>query len=244
MFFQIRFGQHTDLIVVFGKQHSGHGCFPENRAHSKSPIRVKVPRSGRKICRRSALTTNIGSIASILENNSTLFGSSIRRILVNRGGDLGKYGNRHSGGFLMQLSSAIRAALIALTVAGAGLATAYADSGSIRFNVIKAGFVVGGSGGSGALLFHGRSYPLAIGGVSYGFTFGASATDFVGTVSNIRSPSDVNGVYAAAGAGAAVGPGAGGIVLTNQNGAVLTLAGRQTGLIVAADLNGLVITLR
>ena len=39
-------------------------------------------------------------------------------------------------------------------------------------------------------------------------------------------------------------PGAGGIVLTNQNGAVLTLAGRQAGLIVAADLNGLVISLR
>ena len=37
---------------------------------------------------------------------------------------------------------------------------------------------------------------------------------------------------------------AGGIVLTNQNGAVLTLAGRQAGLLVAADLNGLVITLR
>jgi lipid-binding SYLF domain-containing protein len=144
----------------------------------------------------------------------------------------------------MQLSYAIRAALIALTVTGAGLMTAYADSGSIRFNVIKAGFVVGGSGGSGALVFHGRSYPLAIGGVSYGFTFGASSTDFVGTVSNIRAPSDVNGVYAAAGAGVAVGPGAGGIVLTNQNGAVLTLAGRQVGLIVAADLNGLVITLR
>jgi hypothetical protein len=47
----------------------------------------------------------------------------------------------------MRLSSAIRAALIALTVTGAGLATAaYADSGSIRFNVIKAGFVIGGSG--------------------------------------------------------------------------------------------------
>ena len=47
-----------------------------------------------------------------------------------------------------------------------------------------------------------------------------------------------------AGAGVAVGPGAGGIVLTNQNGAVLTLSGRQMGLIVAADLNGLVISLR
>ena len=131
-----------------------------------------------------------------------------------------------------------------MTVIGAGLTTVYADFGGIRFNVIKAGFVVGGSGGRGTLVFQGRSYPLSIGGLSYGFTFGASATDFVGTVSNIRSPSDVNGVYGAAGAGAAVGAGAGAIVLTNQNGAVLTLSGRQTGLIVAADLNGLVIALR
>jgi lipid-binding SYLF domain-containing protein len=127
----------------------------------------------------------------------------------------------------MRLSSAIRAALIALTVTGAGLATAaYADSGAIRFNVIKAGFVIGGSGGTGTLVFQGRYYRLAIGGLSYGFTFGASATDFVGTVSNIRTPSDVNGIYGAAGAGAAIGPaGAGAIVLTNQSGAVLTLAG-------------------
>ena len=46
------------------------------------------------------------------------------------------------------------------------------------------------------------------------------------------------------GAGVAVGPGAGGIALVNQNGAVLTLSGRQLGVIVAADLNGLVITVR
>jgi len=144
----------------------------------------------------------------------------------------------------MRLSSVFRAALIALTVTGGFGAGAYADSGRIRFNVVKAGFVIGGSAGSGTLAFHGRYYPLAIGGVSYGFTFGASATDFFGTVSNIRWPSDVNGVYVAAGAGAAVGPGGGAIVLTNQNGAVLTVSGRQVGLIVAADLNGLVITLR
>jgi len=145
----------------------------------------------------------------------------------------------------MRLSYAIRGALIALTVTAAALATAaYADSGSIRFNVVKAGFVIGGSAGGGTLLFHGRRYPLSIGGISYGFTFGASATDFVGTVSNIRRPSDVNGIYGAAGAGAAIGRGVGGIVLTNQNGAVLTLSGRQAGLIVAADLNGLVITVR
>ena len=36
----------------------------------------------------------------------------------------------------------------------------------------------------------------------------------------------------------------GAILLTNQNGALLTVSGRQVGLIVAADLNGLVITVR
>jgi len=144
----------------------------------------------------------------------------------------------------VRLSSAIRTALIAL-IAAIGLTTAaYADSGRIRFNVIKAGFVFGGSGGRGTLAFHGRYYSLVIGGVSWGFTFGASATDFVGTVSKIRRPSDVSGIYGAAGAGAAVGPGGGVIVLTNQKGAVLALSGRQAGLIVAADLNGLFISLR
>lgn len=144
----------------------------------------------------------------------------------------------------MQVSSRLRTALIAL-VALAGAATAaHADSGGIRFRVIKAGFVVGGSGGSGTLTFHGRRYALGIGGVSYGFTFGASETWFHGTVSNIRGPRDVSGVYAAGGAGIAVGRGAGAIVLTNQHGAVLTLSGRSVGAIVAADLNGLVVTVR
>lgn len=145
----------------------------------------------------------------------------------------------------MRLAFVVCSALIVLAATAIGFPSAvHADSGNIRFNVVKAGFVIGGSAGSGTLMFRGRRYPLAIGGVSYGFTFGASATDFFGTVSNIRRPSDVNGVYAAAGGGIAVGPGAGAIVLTNQNGAVLTLSGRQAGLIVAADLNGLVITLR
>ena len=60
----------------------------------------------------------------------------------------------------MRLSSAIPAALLALTMTCIGLATAaHADNGSIRFNVIKAGFVIGGSAGSGTLVFHGRRYP-------------------------------------------------------------------------------------
>ena len=150
----------------------------------------------------------------------------------------------------MRTSSALYARLIAvlaavLALAGAALmSAACADSGGITFSVIKAGLVIGGSAGSGTLYFHGRRYPLGIGGISYGFTFGASETRFRGTVSNIRSPADVSGVYAAGNVGAAVGRGAQAIVLTNPKGAVLTLTGSSVGAIVSADLNGLAITVK
>ena len=146
----------------------------------------------------------------------------------------------------MRISSGFRAALIALTaLTGVSLASAArADEGSIRISVVKAGWIIGGSGGSGVLNFHGRAYPLQIGGISYGIVFGASQTDLRGRVRNIRRPSDVAGVYGAAGAGLAVGRGASAIVLTNQNGAILELSGRQVGLIANADLSGLAITMR
>lgn len=146
----------------------------------------------------------------------------------------------------MRILSALRGSVMALLVlAGtAFVSAAYAESGSISFRVVKAGFVVGGSGGSGVLNFEGRQYPLGIGGLSYGFTFGASETRFSGTVSNIRRPSDVSGVYAAGNVGAAVGRGVQAIVLTNQKGAVLRLTGSSVGAIVSADLNGLVLTVR
>ena len=146
----------------------------------------------------------------------------------------------------MRILSTVRASVIVMLVlAGAAFVpAAYADGGGISFRVVKAGFVVGGSGGSGVLNFHGRQYPLSIGGLSYGFTFGASETRFSGTVSNIRGPSDVSGVYAAGNVGAAVGRGVQAIVLTNQKGAVLRLTGSSVGAIVSADLNGLVITVR
>ncbi|MGB6535393.1 MAG: hypothetical protein WBF58_05455 [Xanthobacteraceae bacterium] len=146
----------------------------------------------------------------------------------------------------MRALSVLRASVIAvLALTGITFfSAAYADDGAISFSVLKAGFVVGGSGGSGTLIFHGRRYPLGIGGVSYGFTFGASETRFEGTVSNIRGPSDVTGVYAAGNVGAAIGRGAQAIVLTNQHGAILTLTGRSVGAIVSADLNGLVITVK
>ena len=129
------------------------------------------------------------------------------------------------------------------SAASSALSPAQADEGRIQFTVIKAGFVIGGSGGSGTLSFKGRRYALSIGGLSYGFTFGASQTTFRGAVSNIKRPRDVEGVYVAGSAGAALGRGAQVIVLTNQNGAVLSLSGQSVGAIVSADLNGLALSL-
>jgi hypothetical protein len=144
----------------------------------------------------------------------------------------------------MRISSALRTALIAL-VAVAGIASvSFADSGSVRLTIYKAGWIIGGSGGSGSLYFHGRHYPLAVGGLDYGLVFGGSKTELHGRVSNIRRPSDVAGVYGAAGAGLAVGRGARAIILTNQKGAVLELSGRQIGLLANLDLSGLAITLK
>jgi hypothetical protein len=150
----------------------------------------------------------------------------------------------------MRISSSLRGALIALAaLAGIVLTSAmtspaFADSGHISIRVVKGGWIIGASGGSGVLTFHGRRYRLSVGGLSAGFVFGASETRLHGTVSHIRRASDVTGVYGAAGGGAAVGVGARAIVLRNQKGAILTLSGRQAGLMVNADLSGLSITVR
>jgi hypothetical protein len=144
----------------------------------------------------------------------------------------------------MRFLSAFRGALAVLIVTFAALPAAHADSGSVSLTIYKGGWIIGGSAGGGTLTFRGRSYGLSVGGIDYGFVFGGSKTVLHGRVSNINRPSDVAGVYGAAGAGLAVGRGARAIVLTNQKGAVLELSGRQVGLMANADLSGLAITLK
>jgi hypothetical protein len=143
----------------------------------------------------------------------------------------------------MKISSILRAALVAF-IAFASLSAARADEGTVSLVIYKGGWIIGGSGGRGVLHFRGHTYALATGGIDYGLVFGGSKTILRGRVSNIYQPSDIAGVYGAAGAGIAVGRGARAIVLSNQKGAVLELSGQQFGLIANADLSGLAITLQ
>ena len=120
----------------------------------------------------------------------------------------------------------------------------FAQTGQVRINIVKGGWFIGAQAGNGTLTFAGKSYPLAVGGLSAGLVFGGSATDFVGTASNLRRASDIQGVYSALGAGAAIAGGARVIRMRNANGVVLALRGKQVGLMANLDLSGMTIALR
>jgi hypothetical protein len=143
----------------------------------------------------------------------------------------------------MRLSSAARAVLFVLALL-AGPSVARADEAPVTLVIFKAGWFVGGSVGSGVMTFHGRTYGLSAGGIDGGLVFGGSQTTLQGRVRNIRRAEDIAGIYGAAGVGVALGAGVRGIVLTNQNGAILELSGKQLGLMANFDLSGLAITLK
>lgn len=146
----------------------------------------------------------------------------------------------------MRFSSLFRigvVALVAMFMTGV-FAPAQAQTGSVRLEFVKAGWFVGGSVGSGTLTYQGRTYPLNIGGLSAGLTFGASKTTLVGTARNLRTASDITGTYTAIGAGATVAGGGRVIELRNARGVVLSLRGASVGLSFDLDLSGMEITFR
>jgi hypothetical protein len=135
------------------------------------------------------------------------------------------------------------AALIALFAAGMA-SPSKADTGAVRVVFTKAGFIVGAGSGRGVLVFKGHRYPFRVGGMSVGFTIGASTTNLQGQALNMNRPTDLNGSYAVLGAGAAVAAGAGGVTLQNsQTGVVLQLAGGKVGAEVSAAVGGVTVTL-
>jgi hypothetical protein len=143
----------------------------------------------------------------------------------------------------MRLSFVARTTLFALALL-AGPSVARADEGAVTLIIFKAGWFVGGSVGSGVMTLHGRTYGLSAGGLDGGLVFGGSQTTLQGRVRNIHRAQDIAGIYGAAGVGLAVGAGLRGIVLTNPNGAILELTGKQLGLMANFDLSGLAITLK
>jgi lipid-binding SYLF domain-containing protein len=145
----------------------------------------------------------------------------------------------------MPFRRSLKLALVALVAAlTLSLATPSQAQGTIAIKIVKAGWFVGGSGGGGTLRLGNRAYAVNVGGLSAGLVFGGSVTDLVGEVYNIRDPRDINGVYFAAGAGAAAGGGLQVMQLQNSRGVVLRLRGTKVGLEFALDLSGMALSLR
>lgn len=120
---------------------------------------------------------------------------------------------------------------------------AHAESGTVRLNITKVGFIIGVGGGSGELTFRGRRYPLSLGGLSAG-TIGVSGAELVGRASNLRTAADIAGTYTAVAASVALAGGVKATTLRNANGVVLQLQGRQVGLEASLSLSGLTIAMR
>lgn len=139
--------------------------------------------------------------------------------------------------------AAVVAALTAVTMNWSSAANAQSQTGTVNLNVTRAGFIVGIGGGSGTLNFRGRTYRLALGGISAG-TIGVSGAQLVGTAENLRSASDIAGTYTAVSAGLAVTGGARSAVLQNARGVILRVRGQQVGFEASLSLSGLTIRLQ
>lgn len=112
---------------------------------------------------------------------------------------------------------------------------------SLRSTSIGAG--VGISWGDGTLLFEGRSYPIAVKGVSLG-DLGAAKISAEGNVRNLDRVADFAGTYVAVQASGAAGVGAGAVTMRNANGVVITLRSELQGAQLTLGAEGLSIALQ
>ncbi len=119
------------------------------------------------------------------------------------------------------------------------MTTAQAENASIQFEVFRAGFIVGGQGGGGTLIYKDKGYPIRVRGLSLGATIGVARAELVGEVSNLNTPQDVAGVYTAVGGAAVLAGGESTVEMVNSNGVRMRLRGRAIGLELSIDLSGM-----
>jgi hypothetical protein len=147
---------------------------------------------------------------------------------------------------MLDLSRIVRLAAAAIAVAvmwGSVTSPSYADTGTVRMRITKAGFIFGVGGGSGTLHFKGHTYRLRIDGVSAG-TIGVASADLAGTASNMRTAADIAGSYSVVSAGIAVAGGGKSARLQNAKGVILDVHGTQVGFEVSLSLSGATISLQ
>jgi hypothetical protein len=108
---------------------------------------------------------------------------------------------------------------------------------------LSGGSVAAGIGytwGKGILIFEGKRYPLKVDGLSI-VHVGVSSYTASGTVYDLTKLSDINGVYTAVSAGAAIAGGASATAMKNSHGVLIQMVANHLGLNLSLGPKGVTI---
>jgi hypothetical protein len=128
-------------------------------------------------------------------------------------------------------------------VAGSGLAAAQSvPSGTLELSGGSVAAGIGYTWGHGSLIFEGKRYRLKVQGLSI-VQVGISQYTASGTVYGLTKLSDINGIYTAVSAGAAVAGGASATTMKNSHGVVIQWVATHQGLNLSLSAKGVSIHL-
>lgn len=137
------------------------------------------------------------------------------------------------------VSMALAAALVLM--AGGLLADDKAPDATLRLSEGSVAAGIGWNWGRGKLEYMGKTYNVKIEGVAVA-EVGITKAEATGTVYNLKSIDDFDGVYAAAGAEGTAGKGAGVSSLRNGKGVVINLKSETKGANIKIAASGLKLT--
>lgn len=113
---------------------------------------------------------------------------------------------------------------------------------TVRISEGSVALGIGWSWGRGEVSYKGKTYHFKIDGLSVA-EVGVTKAEASGTVYNLKDLADINGVYAAAGAGGTAGKGVDVSSLRNAKGVVINLKSETKGASIKIAASGLKITL-
>ena len=130
--------------------------------------------------------------------------------------------------------------LFAIVALAAPLASAEdkAPDATLRLSEGSVAAGIGWNWGRGTLTYMGKSYNFKVSGVTVA-EVGITRAEASGSVYNLKSVDDFNGVYAAAGTEGTVGKGAGVSSLRNSKGVVINLKSETKGANIKIAAEGL-----
>lgn len=137
--------------------------------------------------------------------------------------------------------SLIIAVVVGLSYTGSGFAD-NVPSGTITIDETQFGLIIGGSEGSGILNYQGAEYIFKTSGIKVGGV-GVAKISAAGEVYNLFNLGQFPGTYVAGDYGIALGGGAGGVVLKNENGVLLKLHSTMEGIDLNVGVSGVTIKL-